>query len=151
MRVPAVRTGGANQAAWARSRAAALANAFQARGLPLELALRAAVAVLPHLARETGWGRAEWWHDVGNVKCAGYWLCQTLPDGSSYRAYLTLGGGVGDYVRLLGSPRYRGALAYLLATGDGRGWYDRLMRAGWHPWSAGALAEYDAIARRLSA
>lgn len=155
MIVPAVRTGGTPGLPWARSRYAALLLAWRSRGLPWPEARRLAAGVLPHLVRETGWGRAEWDYDPGNIKCAGYGLCQRLPDGQTYRAYLTLGGGVEAYVRLLEAPRYRGALAYLLATGDGRGWYERLVRAGYSTNTPAALvaasSDYASIARRLGA
>jgi hypothetical protein len=155
--VPPRRTYPGTRAAWVQTRFAALVAALDRRALPPDLACAAARAVLVHLIRETGWGRAEWNFAAGNIKCAG-WAgdCHRLvhADGSTalYRAYASLAEGIEDYVRLLEGRRYRPAWVYLLTPPhDGVGWYDQLMRRGYHPWSTDALREYVAIGRDLRA
>lgn len=148
--VAPVRTGGTDRRAWVVSRGQALYDAFRRRGLPVSVSLAAAVGILPHAILETGWGRAEWNYNLGNIKCAGFDACTTQPDGLSYRAYRSAEEGTEAYVRLLEVARYRPALVYLLATGDGAGYYDRLMREGWTgQWSQASLDTYRSIARRL--
>jgi hypothetical protein len=151
--------------AWLRSRFAALVDEWVRRGLRLELALPIASAALVHLRRETGCGEAEHNYSIGNPKAEGapapVWRAgwhgdamylTNVDDGRQlYRAYASLRDGVVDYVGLLSNARYGPALAYLAATGDGVGWYDRLMRAGYHPWSQDALDEYASLRARQSA
>lgn len=148
--VPVRRTYPGSRAAWVDSRFRALVYAFLDRGLPLEIAMNAALALLSHLVRESGWGRAEWNYNVGNIKCSGG-ECHKLNDGKYYRSYKSLDEGVSDYVRLLENARYRHAMGYLITTSDGVGWYDRLMRSGYHPWSRDALEEFGSIQRSLRA
>ncbi len=85
--VPTSRTGGTDQTAWTRTRTAAL----QALGVDLQTA----VSVVAHWARETGWGRAEYNFNIGNIKDTAAWTgaAQVLPDGLVYRAYADLGSG----------------------------------------------------------
>lgn len=150
--VPAERTGvGLSLEAWTRSRHAAAFDAVLARGVDRATAWRVATALLGHWSIECGWGRAEWRFNVGNVK-VGAWTgpVQRLPDGLLYRAYGDLTAGAEDSVRLASGGRYAEAWGYLLASGDAVGWYDRLMRAGWHPWSEEALATYRSTSARVA-
>lgn len=149
--VPAERTGvGLSLEAWTRSRHAAAFDAVLARGVDRTTAWRIATALLGHWSIECGWGRAEWRFNVGNVKVGG-WTgpVQRLPDGLLYRAYGDLAAGAEDSVRLASGGRYAEAWGYLLASGDAVGWYDRLTRAGWHPWSEEALATYRSTSARV--
>lgn len=146
--------------AWTLSRYAALLGVLQARGLvDNSNAPNVAAAIVAHWYRETGGGRGrdrdgngtrdggEYRFNTGNIKDGTAWHGdgQVLPDGLHYRAYGSLADGVSDTVALLTNSRYGAAFNYLVSTGDAYGWYDRLMRAGWHPWSAGALDQYDSI------
>lgn len=146
---PSVLSYSGDLATWTLTRYHALLGLLQAQGIPN--AENAAAAVVAHWAREVGWGRDEWAFNVGNIKASAGWhgAAQTLPDGRVYRAYPSLSAGVADTLALLESPAYSGAWSYLVATGDGGGWYDRLMHAGWHPWSQGALDEYASIHARV--
>lgn len=147
--IDAQRTGGTDQTAWTRSRYAALVDVL--RGLGVASPENVAAAVVAHWARETGWGRSEWWFNVGNIKDTSGWTGdgQVLPDGLAYRAYPDLASGVRDTVALLRAPRYAPAWNYLVTTGDGLGWYNLLMHAGWHPWTQTALDEYASIRARV--
>lgn len=149
--VPTRATGGTDPVAWTRSRYDALRSAMAAVDDRNVYRDAAAAAIVAHWARETGWGRAEWNFNVGNIKAFNNWtgLYQRLADGLLYRAYPDIGSGIADTLTLLRSSRYRAAWDYLLSTGDGRGWYDRLMHAGWHPWSEAALTEFDSIRNRV--
>lgn len=156
LEVPAVRSSaGLSREDWTRTRHAAAFDVLLARGLARPEAWAAATALLGHWSIECSWGRAEWRFNVGNIKPGSAWRgpVQTLPDGLVYRAYDTLPAGVEDAVNLAAgtgsNPAYADAWRYLLATGDGVGWYDRLMRAGWHPWSEGALDAYRSTWARV--
>lgn len=146
--VTAQRTGGTDAHAWTATRFSALRDFLTAaRGLDAARAAAVAAAVVAHWARETGWGRAEWLYNVGNIRAFHGWTgrYQVLPDGLSYRAYATLRDALADTVALLEAPRYRAAWDQLAADGDGARWYDALMRAGWHPWSQASVDEYRAV------
>lgn len=156
--VPAVRSAeGLDRDAWTRTRHAAAVAVLRARGLSASAAWAVASALLGHWAIECGWGRSEWRFNVGNVKPGASWrgATQVLPDGLAYRAYESLGAGVADAIDLAAgtgsNPAYAASWRYLLDTGDGVGWYDMLMRAGWHPWSADALATYRLTWQRVRA
>lgn len=156
--VPAHRTAeGLPRDAWIRSRHAAAFDAVRARVADEARAWRIATALMGHWSIEAGWGGGEWGFNVGNVKPGGAWRgpVQRLPDGLIYRAYDSLPAGAEDAVNLAAgtgtNPAYAPSWGYLLATGDGEGWYDRLMRAGWHPWSAEALATYRSTRARVAA
>lgn len=138
------RTGGDDARAWTLARWTTARDILAAQGMPLAQAGPVAAALLAHWAIETGHGHSEWGFNVGNVKAFQNWTgaVQRLPDGLSYRAFSTARDGVADSIGLAQSGRYRAAWDYLTGTGDGAGWYDRLMRAGWHPWSAEALNTY---------
>jgi hypothetical protein len=143
-------TGGTDAHAWTRTRVAAAQQVLAAQGYDAATARRLAVALVAQWARETGWGRAEFNYAVGNIK-ASNWQgdYHRLSDGSYYRAYPTLNEGVADAIRLHRSGRYREAWEYLVAHADPVGWYDRIMRAGYHPWSQEALSDMSSIAARV--
>lgn len=143
----------AAQDEWVRSRYAALLAELTRTGAATpERAAEAAAAVVTHWARETGWGASEWDFSIGNIKAYANWngLRQTLPDGLSYRAYASLEEGVRNTLGLLLAPLYRAAWDRL-ASGqtDAVGWYDALMRAGWHPWTQAALDDYRGVYTRV--
>ena len=148
---------GLDRDTWTRTRHAAAVDVLRARGMSAPLAWTVASALLGHWAIECGWGRSEWRFNVGNVKPSSAWrgAVQVLPDGLTYRAYDTLEQGVADAIDLAAgtrsNPAYAPAWQHLLTTGDGVGWYDRLMRAGWHPWSEEALATYRSTWSRVAA
>ncbi len=143
--------------AWTLSRYNALLGVLQSRGVTN--APNVAAAIVAHWARESGYGRGrdrdgngtrdggEYRYNVGNIKDSAAWHGdgQILPDGLAYRAYPDLASGVADTVALLTNTRYGDAFNYLASTDDAHGWYSRLMTAGWHPWSQGALDQYDSI------
>jgi hypothetical protein len=148
---------GLDRDTWTRTRHAAAVDVLRARGVSAPLAWTVASALLGHWAIECGWGRSEWRFNVGNVKPGSAWrgAVQVLPDGLTYRAYDTLEQGVADAIDLAAgtgsNPAYAPAWQHLLTTGDGVGWYDRLMRAGWHPWSDAALSTYRSTWSRITA
>lgn len=143
-------TGGTDAHAWTRTRVAAAQRVLAAQGYDAATARRLAVALVAQWARETGWGRAEWNHSVGNIKATGWQGdYHRLSDGQYYRSYPTLDEGVADAIRLHQSSRYRAAWDHLVSTGDPVGWYDRIMRAGYHPWSQEALTDMQSIAARV--
>lgn len=147
--------------AWTLSRYNALLGALQSRGVAN--APNVAAAIVAHWARESGYGRGhdrdgngtrdggEYRYNIGNIKDSAAWHGdgQILPDGLAYRAYPDLASGIADTLNLLQAHRadhsYGEAFDRLVATGDGHAWYDAIMRAGWHPWSQGALDAYDSI------
>lgn len=143
---------GLSREAWTTSRTRMAYDALLRRGLAPGAAWAAATALMGHWAIETGWGRSEWNGNVGNIKVGSGWNgpIHELTDGLLYRSYDTPDAGADDAVRLASeTERYRAAWAYLVSTGDGRGWYDRLMRAGWHPWSEDALTTYASTWSRV--
>lgn len=148
--VPARQTGGHDAHAWTRSRYAAAVSVLRALGLDDATARRVAIALVAQWARETGWGRAEWGFNVGNIK-ASNWAgdYHRLSDGSYYRSHATIEDGVRDAINLHRNARYGEAFNYLVSSGDPVGWYDRIMRAGYHPWSQAALDEMRSIASRV--
>lgn len=96
-------------------------------------------------------GSSEWGYNIGNIRCFRHPTCHVLSDRLDYRAYPSLDEGVKATIDLASRGRYSGAWDYLIATGDGLGWYDRLMRAGWHPWSQQGLDEFRSVNRRVVA
>jgi hypothetical protein len=117
--------------------------------------------------RETGHGRAEWWFNVGNIKGRGtpvpdgergwHGVVQRLADGKVYRAYDSVEDGIEDWLRLMEGPRAQGraglyteAWRYLVKSGDGPGWYARVLRAGYSPYSDGAVREFKDVVRQLT-
>lgn len=174
--VPKVRTGRpvgwdperdttALRKAWVVSRHAAAVRHLVDLGHPIDAAWRIATAVVVHYAREDGWGRAEWNFSLGNIRWTQGWPRAHLLQGGDdagprpYRAYDSLAAGVADAVRLArtgpvrrgGDARgiYAASWDFLAGGGAGVDWYDKLMRAGWHPWSEAALAEYRSMERTI--
>lgn len=142
----------AAQDAWTRTRHAALVAELSRGPSPTPNAPLVAAAVVAHWARETGWGLAEWRYNLGNIKAYASWhgQRQQLPDGLWYRAFTSLDEGVANTVALLRAPLYAAAWARLVAQPtDAAGWYDALMRAGWHPWSQSALNDYRDVYARV--
>jgi len=146
--------------AWVRTRHAVLVRAVLARGLPFETAWTVGLALIAHYVRECGWGRAEWNWSLGNIRWTQGWPKAHLLHGGDdseprpYRAYDSLDAGAADAVRLASTgPKtrahpngiYADAWAFLVGGGDPVEWYDKLMHAGWHPWSEAALGEYRSI------
>jgi len=116
---------------------------------------RIAAALLAHYTRETGWGRSEHNHSLGNIRWTGagpafYQQGADDPTPRPYRAYDSAEEGARDAVRLASSGRYAAGWQRLLAGGSEAEWYSRLMQpadgvAGWHPYSDGALDEFVSI------
>lgn len=157
--VDAVLTGGSGAGAerddWVRSRHAALVEALVRRGLDPSLAWRTATAVVAHWAREVGYGRSEYGYNLANVRGYRCARVHVLADGLDYCAYGSLREGVDATVDLLQAERYRPAWDHLLATGDGPGWYERLLRPpqggdGWHAWSQAGMDEYASVLARVT-
>lgn len=161
--VPLRHTGGSGSAAdrdaWIRSRHAALVAELVRRGMDRARAWSLAMAPVAHWGDETGWGRAEYDYAVGNVRNVGQCpLAHMLQGGDDpvprpYCAYRTLEEGVSATVNLLTAPRYASAWAYLQTSGDAVGWFERLLHAGWHPYSDASVAsyrsEYSRVARTV--
>lgn len=159
--VPLTRTGTptatpttAERRAWVRSRHRELVAVLRRRlGVPLRRAWWAAVAILAHWARESGWGRSEWGYNVGNIRGCGPGGSHLLQGGDDaapapYREYRTLEEGVAATLELLLARRYATVTVELLGVldvGDSARWYAGLMRAGWHPYSDASLAEYREV------
>lgn len=149
--VAAGRTGGTDAHAWTRSRYLATVNALAGLGITGNTVRAMAIALVAQWARETGWGRNEWNYNVGNIKAMN-WSgdYHRLNDGSFYRSFPTLAEGIANALALHQSSRYRAAWDYLRSSGDAVGWYDRIMRAGYHPWSEEALTDMRSIASRVA-
>lgn len=159
--VPTHSTGGsgtgADRDAWIRSRHGALVAILRAQGVANAWAV--ASGIVPHWGDETGWGRAEYGHNVGNIRqtsaCPNAHLIQGSDDAvpRPYCDYATLDEGMRATVALLHAQRYAAAWNYLLLTGDGVGYFDRLMRGGWHAWSQESLdsyrSEYSRVVRTV--
>lgn len=162
------RTGNGNdRVAYVKARHAAAVAVLREMGIGAVIAWAMAIALVAHWVREGGWGRNEWRFNVGNIRARG-WDGETVllkggddPEPRPYRAYTSAEEGVRDAIRLASTgpttrarPQgiYRPAWEHLLASGgtDGLGWYDRLMKAGWHPWSQDGLDEYRSIHRTVS-
>ena len=155
--VPTTRTGGsgtgADRDAWVRTRHAALVAELRRRGYGNAWTL--AMAPVAHWGNEVAWGRAEYDYALGNVRSVGQCPLAHMLQGSDdpvprpYCAHRSLDEGVARTLDLILAPRYAAAWQYLTATGDAVGWYDRLIRAGWHPWSAEAVADYRSQLARV--
>jgi len=156
--VPTTRTGGsgtgADRDAWIRSRHAALVAELRRRGYGNAWAL--AMAPVAHWAEETGWGGHEYDYAIGNVRSVGQCpLAHMLQGGDDavprpYCAYRSLDEGVARTLDLILAPRYAAAWQHLTSTGDAVGWYDRLIRAGWHPYSPEAVNDYRSQLARVA-
>lgn len=138
--------------AWIRSRWEEARAQLAAAGYAPELAARIAAALVAQWGHETGWGRAEWGHNVGNMKTGGAaWQGATWRYGTDvYRAYPTLAAGIADHIRLLRSGRYAAAWQLLAQGDDGNAWHDAILRAGWHPWSQTSVDEYRSERARVA-
>lgn len=155
--VPTHNTGGSgtgsDRDAWIRSRHAALVAVLRSQGVAN--AWDAASGIVAQWANESGWGHGEYGHNFGNVRqtaaCPNAHLLQGSDDAvpRPYCDYATLDEGVRATVALLHAPRYAAAWNYLTSTGDGVGYYDRLMRGGWNDWSQASLDSYRSIHARV--
>lgn len=161
------RTGGTDRAAWVRARHATAVTVLREMGFAAAVAWAMAIALVSHWVRECGWGRSEWRFNVGNMRAAGWTGDTVLLHGGDdseprpYRAYESEAEGVRDNIRLASSGKktrthpegiYVPAWRHLIASNgtDGLGWYDLLMKGGWHPWSQNGLDEYRSIHRAVT-
>lgn len=138
---------------WILSRYATFLDVLLRAGVPPHQAAAAAVDMTAHAARETGWGDAEWWFNLGNAKSYSpndrrYFLVDRGGDPAYYVAFRSLEQGVAWTVAKYASDRYRRSWSL---AGEGLPWYDQLMRDGWHPWSETALREFPSIRERVLA
>lgn len=163
--VPLRHTGGsgsgADRDAWIRTRHAALVAELERRGIGN--AWNLAMAPVAHWGDETGWGRAEYDYAIGNIRNVGQCPLAHMLQGSDdaqpapYCAYRSLDEGVArtlDLILRRDSRRdYLTAFEYLQSTGDPVGWFERLLRAGWHPWSQASVdsfrSEYARVRRTV--
>jgi len=162
---------GGDRAAWMRLVHAAAVAVLSERGLDPVRAWWCAIALVTHWARETGYGRSMWAFNVGNIRATAAWSgdvvrlegADDLNGPAPYRAYASMEAGVRDALRLaVDGSRYAPAWAYLLGSFgrlwphaygsrvtevpcDAAGWYARLMRAGWHPYSDASLDDYRGV------
>lgn len=125
------------------------------RGLLVGEGLTGPVADLfvAHVARETGWGRAIWNHNFGNIKQFGAGPWHRLSDGQPYVTYPSARAGIHDNVTFLrdrNNGRYRAAWAKLV--GGDPTWYGTMGRLGYYEGDpdAGQL-QYDAILQLVRA
>lgn len=157
--VAATRTGQssrsrADQDAWIRSRHAALYAEMKRRGILN--AWNLSVFPVAHWGDETGWGHSEWNFNIGNICSRGQCVNAHLLQGGDdavprpYCAYGSLDEGVARTLNLILTPRYAGSWQYLTSTGDGIGWFDRLLREGWHPWSQASMDAFRSEQSRVS-
>lgn len=147
---------------WVRSRLEALQYALTRRGLPLELALPVARAVVGKWWIETGAGEAEYDFNAGNLTAYGkpdppdvrgwHGAVTARPNGRRFRAYADLDDAVEDYVQLMEGSRgpasgewhgrYADAWRYLLThPTEGREWYRRILADGYTEGNAQTFAE----------
>ena len=118
------------------------------RGLGFELAALAVATILTHWIRETG-ATDEYNNNPGNIR-ATQQHSRMLLGALDYNAYASIDEGADAYVALL-ERRYRKPLHELLTQHvTPLGWYDANIRAGYHPWSEQALAEYQQVYSRLT-
>jgi hypothetical protein len=97
-----------------------------------------ALLFIAHKARETGWGKAIWDYNFGNIKIGGnpprgpwFWLTDRLGFRDKYRAYDTAEDGIWDNVSLIkDSSRYKKSWSMLIA-GDPN-WYGQLGLDGYY-------------------
>lgn len=109
-----------------------LRNALQNIGLTH----RQALLFIAHKARESGWGKAVWNFNFGNIKTGsqirGPWFWLTDKRGpDKYRAYDTAEDGIWDNVELIRKlSRYKKAWAMLIA--EDPNWYGELGLSGYY-------------------
>lgn len=155
--VPATRTGGsgtgADRDAWIRTRHAALVAELRRRGIGNAWTL--AMAPVAHWGDETGWGRSEYDYAPGNVRSVGQCPLAHLLQGSDdatprpYCAYRSLDEGVAATLNLILAPRYAAGWSQFVADGDPVAWFERLLHAGWHPWSQASVASFRSELARV--
>lgn len=123
-----------------------LRNALQNIGMTHQQAL----LFIAHKARESGWGKAVWNFNFGNIKTGsvvlGPWFWLTDKAGpAKYRAYDSAEDGIWDNVELIRKlSRYRKAWAMLLA--EDPNWYGELGLSGYYGDGAYAHANPGSIA-----
>jgi hypothetical protein len=107
--------------------------ALMGRGLSHE----SAMLFTAHAARETGWGKAIWNNNIGNIKIGStlrgpwFWMTDARKFTDKYRAYDTIDDGLDDDLSLVrNSTRYRKSWA-MLQTGDPN-WYGQLGLDGYY-------------------
>lgn len=90
-----------------------------------------------HVARETGWGKAIWNNNIGNIKTGSrlkgpyFWMTDARKERDRYRSYDTLDDGLEDDLALIRDlPRYQDAWA-MLQNGDPN-WYGQLGLDGYY-------------------
>lgn len=163
--VPAQKTSPGTRDAWRPSRYSALVDGLLLKGLSMPDAQRVGLMLLPLVARETGWGNAEYNFNVGNLRPSAYGRVAPPAPGwhgdynvrthGQYRAYDTLVNGTYDFLRLLTTSRYNPAYQHLVSTGDVAGFYEQLIRAGYYPADEAeiqtARREYESMYRSVQA
>ncbi len=156
---------------WMRLVHSAAVSVLLGRGLDPVRAWWCAVALVTHWARETGYGRSMYAYNVGNIRASSGWTgdvvrlqgADDLNGPAPYRAYPDMEAGVrGALALAVDGSRYAPAWAYLLGSFgqlwphpygqrvtevpcDAAGWYARLMRAGWHPYSDASLNDFRGV------
>jgi len=159
--VPLRRTGGSGSGtdrdAWIRTRHAALVAELERRGI--DNAWNLAMAPVAHWGDETGWGRAEYGFNIGNIRAVGQCPNAHLLQGGDdsvprpYCDYPSLEAGVSATLNLILAPRYATGWSQFVADGDPVAWFERLLRAGWHPYSVESVnsfrSEYARVRRTV--
>lgn len=143
--VPLQLTGGTDRTAWTRSRYAAALAALPPDTFGRE---RAAADMTAQWALETGWGRAERNFNVGNVRAFSDVPPFYLYRGLRWRAFASLSEAVAVTVALYQSARYADAWT---RVGEGRPWFDAVLRAGWTDWTPEGSDEFVAVRARVGA
>lgn len=154
MEVQRVHTGNdplPTKSGWVLSRLAMVVRILMAAGMSAPNALKAAIDVVSHWARETGWGRAEWNYNPGNVKSYSdaqerYFLIDSTGSHDYYVSYPNLYEGALWTLQKASHGRYADAWRLV---GQGEDWYAALMRAGWHPYTERGLNEFRDVRRRV--
>lgn len=147
-------------AEWLQTRFRAAVRALVAYGVPFDRALTVARVYLAMWALETGWGRSEVNFNLGFVRTGSagtpdtgeFFRRDDAGQTAAFRSYRDLDAAAADAVRFLATGRYAPAFAHLLRNPtDARGWYDRLLRAGYHPWHAADLDALESALRMIPA
>ena len=161
--IPLTRTGGsgtgADRDAWIRTRHAALVAELVRRGYPRSQAWVLAMAPVAHAGDESGWGRAEWGYNISNIRSVGQCPTAHLLQGGDdsaprpYCSYPSLDVGIAKTLDLILAPRYLAGWQQFVADGDPMAWFERLLRAGWHPYSDASVnafrSEYARVQRTV--
>jgi hypothetical protein len=119
-----------------------------------------AMPPIAHAGDESGWGRSEFSFNVSNIRSVGQCPTAHLLQGGDdstprpYCAFPSLGVGIAKTLDLILASRYQPAWQHLVATGDGVGWFERLLRppqggAGWHPYTAESVASFRSELARV--